>query len=168
MYMSLATYEEAIAFLQKNKITYKERKHEAVLTVNDATNLKDFNFPVIKNLFLKKKKSEQFFLCLLVGQKKVNFKTLAPQLQLSRSKLTFATEEELTNILGVKPGYVTPLALTHDTNKQVTVVLDYDLKNVHSIGIHPNTNVATVFVKYSDLLKIIEATQHKILEINSI
>lgn len=103
MYMSLATYEEAIAFLQKNKITYKERQHEAVLTVNDATNLKDFNFPVIKNLFLKKKKSEQFFLCLLVGQKKINFKTLAPQLQISRSKLTFATEEELTNILGVKP-----------------------------------------------------------------
>ncbi|HJE97978.1 MAG TPA: prolyl-tRNA editing protein [Ligilactobacillus acidipiscis] len=166
--MSLATYEEAITFLQKNKITYREKQHEAVWTANDATSLKDFNFPVIKNLFLKKKKSDQFFLCLLVGQKKVNFKSLAPQLQVSRSKLTFATEEELTSVLGLKPGYVTPLALTHDTDNRVTVVLDYDLQKVHSIGIHPNTNVATVFVKYTDLLKIIGATQHKILEVNSI
>ncbi|GEN48541.1 YbaK/EbsC family protein [Ligilactobacillus pobuzihii] len=166
--MSLATREEAITFLQKNQIPYSEIQHDAVWTAKDVVNLQGVNFPVIKNLFLKKKKSEQFFLYLLVGEKKVSFKSLAPQLQVSRSKLIFATEEELATVLGLKPGYVTPLGLIHDTDNQVTVVLDRELQEVNLIGIHPNTNMETVIIQYSDLLKMIEIMKHKVIEVDSV
>lgn len=161
--MTLSTYEEAIDFLQQNDISYHEVKHEAVWTMAEANKLDLPNDVVIKNLFLKKRKTNEFFLCIVVGQKKVDFKTLAPQLQLSRSKLGFANEMDLADVLGLKPGFVTPLGLPHDVQNQVTVLLDKELQKVDSIGIHPNSNTATVFVTYENLLKIIKCSHHQMM-----
>ena len=164
--MDISTYEEAIDFLRKNDIQYNEVKHDAVWTMAEASQLELLNDTVIKNLFLKKRKTDEYFLCVVVGHKKIDFKILAPQLQLSRNKLNFASEMDLADGLGLKPGVVTPLGLPHDKKQQVTVLLDKDLQNVDVIGIHPNTNTATVFVKYDDLLKIITRSQHEIVVVD--
>ena|SRR5699024_159832 len=161
MIMTLSTYEEAINFLEQNDIQYNEVKYDAVWTMAEASQLQLPNDTVIKNLFLKKRKTAEYFLCVVVGHKKIDFKTLAPQLQLSRNKLGFANEKDLADVLGLKPGFVTPLGLPHDKKRQVTVLLDKELQNVDAIGIHPNTNTATVFVKYDDLLKIITCSRHE-------
>ncbi|XZO08600.1 YbaK/EbsC family protein [Weissella paramesenteroides] len=84
-------------------------------------------------------------------------------MQLSRSKLGFANEMDLADVLGLKPGFVTPLGLPHDEQNQVTVLLDKELQKVDSIGIHPNSNTATVFVTYEDLLKIIKCSHHQMM-----
>lgn len=65
--MTLSTYEEAIDFLQQNDIPYNEVKHEAVWTMAEANQLDLPNDVVIKNLFLKKRKTNEFFLCIVVG-----------------------------------------------------------------------------------------------------
>lgn len=164
--MTLSTYEEAIDFLIQNDIQYKKVKHDAVWTMSEASQLDLPNDIVIKNLFLKKRKTAEYFLCVVVGHKKIDFKTLAPQLQLSRNKLNFANEMDLADVLGLQPGFVTPLGLPHDTKQQVTVLLDKELQHVDEIGIHPNTNTATVFIKYDDLLKIIMRSRHEMVVVD--
>ena len=164
--MDISTYEEAIDFLRKNDIQYNEVKHDAVWTMAEASQLELPNDTVIKNLFLKKRKTAEYFLCVVVGHKKIDFKTLAPQLQLSRNKLNFANEMDLADVLGLQPGFVTPLGLPHDTKQQVTVLLDKELQHVDEIGIHPNTNTATVFIKYDDLLKIIMRSRHEMVVVD--
>ncbi|KRL34523.1 YbaK/EbsC family protein [Liquorilactobacillus uvarum] len=111
--------------------------------------------PEIKNLLIKKKKSDQYYL-FLTTNKPVDFKLLASQLKTSRNKLRFASENELEEILHVVSGMVTPLALPNDTQHKVQVLLDADLKKLPAISAHPNVNTATIIISYEDLIKIIK------------
>jgi Ala-tRNA(Pro) deacylase len=75
--------------------------------------------------------------------------------------LTFASDDDLEAVLGVKSGIVTPLALMHDNDISVTVLLDRQIEKMPKIGIHPNTNEATIFVTYADLLRILSLVNHE-------
>ena len=54
------------------------------------------------------------------------------------------------------PGSVTPLGILNDREKRVQVWIDADfLKGSGLIGVHPNDNTATVWLKTADLLGVI-------------
>ena len=64
----------------------------------------------------------------------------------------------MKNILGLKPGAVSPLGILNDTGCKVSLFLDEDfMAPPHIIGIHPNENIATVNLKAEDLVHIITA-----------
>lgn len=72
--------------------------------------------------------------------------------------LSFASENDLMNLLGLIPGAVTPLGILNDSEKKVKFFLDEELVNGGLIGVHPNDNTATVWLKTTDLIDII--TEH--------
>ena len=69
--------------------------------------------------------------------------------------LSFASAEDLMNIMKLIPGAVTPLGLLCDEEKKVTLYLDSAFTN-SLVGVHPNDNTATVWLKGPDLVKVIE------------
>ena len=98
--------------LDELKINYDVLEHQAVYTVEEAKQLEDMIEGLgCKNLFLTDKK-ENYFLLVLEENKKANLKELAKLLNVS--KLTFASEEALQEILGLEPGSVTPLSIIND------------------------------------------------------
>lgn len=61
------------------------------------------------------------------------------------------------DFLKLTPGSVTPLGLLNDTEHKVKFFLDKDfLEKPELIGIHPNENTATVWLKTADLVRLIE------------
>lgn len=55
------------------------------------------------------------------------------------------------------PGSVTPFGLLNDKDLKVIFYLDKDFfKENGIIGVHPNDNTATVWLKAEDLIKIIQ------------
>lgn len=61
------------------------------------------------------------------------------------------------HILGLIPGVVTPLGLLNDLEHKVTFWLDKSfLEGSGLIGVHPNDNTATVWLKTQDLLQLLE------------
>lgn len=55
------------------------------------------------------------------------------------------------------PGAVTPFGLLNDSECKVTLFLDNDFMNgLGLIGVHPNDNTATVWLKAKDLMKLIQ------------
>ena len=61
------------------------------------------------------------------------------------------------DILGLIPGAVTPLGLLNDREHRVTFFLDRSfLEGSSLIGVHPNDNTATVWLKVRDLLRLLE------------
>ena len=70
--------------------------------------------------------------------------------------LSLSSEEDLFNILNLTRGSVTPFGLLNDKDRKVVFYLDSDFKTDDIIGVHPNTNTATVWIKVKDLLDIIE------------
>ena len=60
------------------------------------------------------------------------------------------------NILQLTPGSVTPLGLLNDPDNKVKFFLDKGfLEEPGLIGVQPNDNTATVWLKTADLLRLI-------------
>lgn len=138
--------------LQKLNISYKEVEHIPVYTSAEAEFIKELIAGIgVKNLFLKSSKKE-YYLVLTPDDKKVDLKALS---KLINSHLSFASAEELKNILKLEPGSVTPLGLINDIKHEVMVLIDKDLQE-KLILVHPLVNTKTISLEMKDLIKLIE------------
>ena len=108
-----------------------------------------------KNLFVRDDKKQQYCLMTVQGNKRVNLKEFRKKN--NTRPLSFASEEELMAILGLFPGAVTPLGLLNDTEHKVQCFIDRAFLDAPGIiGVHPNDNTATVFLKTRDLIEMIQ------------
>ncbi|KKN34286.1 hypothetical protein LCGC14_0795160 [marine sediment metagenome] len=74
-------------------------------------------------------------------------------------KIRFAKPEDLSEILGITPGAVSPLGLVNDTNNKVTSIVDNNIWNSEEICCHPNVNTETLQIPGSDFRKLIKASR---------
>lgn len=150
--------------LENLKISYELTNHTAVYTIEEmeALGLSGIE-DVCKNLFLRDAKGKRHFLVVMQKDKKADLKAL--RLQLGCTPLSFASEERLMKYLGLTKGAVTPLGVLNDSNADVEVVFDSDLKGKYRLGIHPNVNTATVWISFEDLKKVVENNGNDIIYI---
>lgn len=144
-------------------IQYSLFEHEAVYTMQDMAGGEE-NYPeggiVVKNLFLKEHNSDKYFLVVTTGEKQADIKSL--RRFLGTKPLSFATEEQLIEKLGVTRGAVTPMAVINDREGAVSLIIDDTLKGA-LLGVHPNENTATVFLTYNSLEKYAESCGHRLI-----
>lgn len=94
-------------FLRSNGIDFVLHEHPAVYTCEEAEKYcGDIPGLSCKNLFLRNKKHDRYFLVILPATKKADLKKLS---EAAGEKLTFASPEELKDKLGLEPGSVSPL-----------------------------------------------------------
>lgn len=106
-----------------------------------------------KNLFVRDDKKRNYYLITVKGDKRVNLKEFRKQN--GTKPLTFASPEDLLAIMGLTPGSVTPLGVLNDTELKVHAFIDKDfLAEPQIIGVHPNDNTATVWLKAEDLIRL--------------
>ncbi|WP_352169623.1 YbaK/EbsC family protein [Proteiniborus sp. MB09-C3] len=84
----------------------------------------------------------------------VNLKEL--RCLLGSRPLSFASEDDLFCYLGLKKASVTSFGILNDMERKVKVVIDEELMKLHTVGIHPNENTATLWLSPRDLQSIIE------------
>lgn len=145
---------KVIYLLDEMHIQYESVEHPAVFTMEEmeSLHLNKIEY-VAKNLFLRDDKKRNYYLLSVHKDKIINLKELRALLH-SRP-LSFASENDLMNLLGLTKGSLTPFGILNDKKHQVQVFLDNDFKNT-IIGIHPNMNTSTIFLDSSDLVRIIE------------
>lgn len=148
------TKEHILRLLDSQKILYKLVEHEAVCTMEeiDALGLPNGE-RIAKNIFLHDNKSGRFFLLTMEKGKRMNWKQMRARPESKRAD--FASEDELRAVMGLSRGEVTPLGVLNDQACCVTVLLDTAFRN-GLIGVHLNTNTATVWLQASDLFQIIK------------
>ena len=147
-------------FLDSLGISYETLCHDAAFTMEECLEgEKNLGAPICKNLFLCNRQQTQFYLLMLPGEK--HFKTKFLSSELGCARLSFASGEQMTELLGISPGSVSPMGLMNDKGQKVLLVVDNELMNSKYIGCHPCVNTATLKIKMSDLLdKIVPATNH--------
>ena len=118
---------------------------------------------IVKNIFIRDDKKINYYLVLVSHNKKVNLKELRNKL--NSRPLTFASEEDLYKYLGLTKGSVSPLGILNDKDHIVTIIIDEDIKNISEIGVHPNINTATVFLKPKDLEIIFKNNKYEYIEL---
>ena len=147
--------EEVKVFLKEKGIPFHWVEHKAVYTIEEMEELGlEKMEETAKNLFLRDQKGKCHFLVVIRADKQVNLKELGEKL--GGVRLSFASEERLEKYLGLKKGAVTPLGILNDTACAVTVFLDKDFLEKKEIGVHPNDNTASVYLKTADLMQMIK------------
>ena len=150
--------------LDELNIKYRKVDHKAVFTMEEMAELNLENEDeIVKNIFIRDDKKINYYLVLIAGNKRVNLKELRNNLGLR--PLTFASEEDLYKYLGLTKGSVSPLGILNDKDHIVTIIIDEDIKNISEIGVHPNINTATVFLKPKDLEIIFKNNKYEYIEL---
>jgi len=140
--------------LKKLDISYTRHEHPPVFTVQEAQLAwKNLEGARCKNLFLRNKKGSRHYLVILEAEKIADIRTL--EQRLGESRLSFGSDSRLMKYLGLKKGAVSPFGLINDTEKEVRVIIDQDLKDESSIHFHPNVNTATVGLSFKDFEKFL-------------
>mgnify|MGYP004542406733 CR=1 FL=1 len=142
-------------YLNNKNIPFEKLEHQPVYNMEQLTEIdmphKEYE---AKNLFLRDDKRKNYYLVTIKGDKKIDLKEVRKKYQ--TRPLTFASEEELFSILQLKKGAVTPLGLLNDKERKVHFLLDETFTPTSLIGIHPNDNTATIWLKVNDVLSIIK------------
>ncbi len=145
---------EVYQYLTEQNIPYEITEHRAVFNMEELDAV-ELPYPEwdAKNLFVRDDKKKNYYLITVKGDKRVNLKEFRKQHGLRN--LSFASSEDLLEIMGLQPGSVSPLGLLNDEERRVHFFLDAEFDG-NKIGIHPNENTATIWLAAKDLMELIE------------
>ena len=145
--------EDIYNLLDSKNISYEVINHKKVFTMEELESIdlpyKEYD---AKNLFVRDDKKKHYYLITIKGNKKIDLKSFKEKYNTKR--LSFASNDDLLNILGLTTGSVTPFGLLNDKERKVVFYIDENLSD--KIGVHPNDNSATVFLKVSDLINLLK------------
>lgn len=148
--------QEIYKFLNDKNIWHEITEHKAVFNMAE---LSEINIPYpeadAKNIFVKDDKKRNYYLITVKGDKKVDLKEFRKNN--NTRALSFASENDLMDIMNLIPGSVTPLGMLNDKEMKVKLFIDKEfIESSGKRGVHPNDNTATVWLKIEDLINIIK------------
>jgi Ala-tRNA(Pro) deacylase len=152
------TPDDLFARLDALGIAHRTYAHPPVFTVEEARSLRG-SLPGghCKSLFLKDKKGG-LWLVVALEECRVDLKALADRLGTPR--FSFGAAGLLVEVLGVRPGSVTPFAAVNDRAGRVTVVLQRAMLAHDPLNYHPLENDRTTAVAPGDLVRFLEVCGH--------
>lgn len=146
-------------FLDNLGIEYERTDHfDEPATTMEACEKIDavLNVRICKNLFLCNRQKTNFYLLIMPGDKPFKTKELSKQMGISR--LSFADETFMKELLDLYPGSVSVLGLMNDKEHKVQLVVDEDVLKEEYFGCHPCVNTSSLRFKTEDLTeKVISA-----------
>ena len=146
-------------------IAHRTYSHPPVFTVAEAVSLRGaLPGGHCKSLFLKDKKAG-LWLVVALEECRVDLKRLADALAAPR--FSFGSADLLYEVLGVRPGSVTPFAAINDSEGRVTVVLERAMLGHDPLNYHPLENDRTTAIAPAGLIRFLEACGHQPLIVDS-
>lgn len=106
---------------------------------------------ICKNLFLCNRQKTKFYLVIMPDDKPFKTKELSKQMGISR--LSFADESYMSEILDVRPGCVSVLGLMNDSEHIVQLAIDEDVLKEEYFGCHPCENTASIRFATKELVE---------------
>lgn len=162
------TYEESQTFLklQELGIDYSYVNHEPAATLELCSDIdKVLDTHICKNLFLCNRQKTAYYLLLIEGNKIFKTKFLSSQIQSSR--LSFASAEDMLDLLHVSPGSASVFSLLFDGGGKVQLLIDEPLLSYDSLGFHPCKNTSSLKISMDSLLHcFLPYTGHSPLVVN--
>ena len=154
--------QESAAFdlLDTLGIDYDRVSHDAAFNMELCADVSAvLGVSVCKNLFLCNRQKTSFYLLCMPPDKPFHTKDLSAQINSSR--LSFAPEDSLWELLHCHPGSATVLGLANDTEHRVQLLLDREVYDAPYMSCHPCICTSTLKLKTSDVLtRLLPHTAH--------
>ena len=155
----LSREETVLNFLREHDIPFTNYNHPEGKSIEEAKKWwKDDGSVHCKNLFFRNHKGNKHYLVCLHCDHDLDIHDLEHRLKASLvaqglpscGKLSFASAERMMKYLGLEPGSVSPFGLINDTNHEVHLFLDENIKEAPLLSFHPNDCRGTVVIKRED------------------
>ena len=147
--VELRTYE----VLQKLHIPFTRVDHEAIMTMEGCEVIeKTLDVHICKNLVLTPRNKSAFYLLCMPGDKPFSTKDFSKQI--GSSRLSFASPEDMAELLGVQPGSASILALMNDTDHRVQLCVERSVWEAEWFGCHPCRNTSSLRLKTEDIRNV--------------
>ena len=154
------------SFLQSLNIPYQLIRHPAVVTTEESKQVIHVeNCLSCKSLFVKDKKSNNYYMVVLTFDKRANMRGLASYV--GCAKFEFATEEVLWQKLKVHRGSVSPYAFLNEEGNTIPLLIDSDVWHGNNVKFHPCDNTATVVVSVDNFKKYLSAINKKVVVVQA-
>lgn len=151
-----------LAFLRQIGIDAPTVPYPAHTTVEEGKRLRgDLPGTFTKNLLLKDKKGGLFFVTAHEDTS-IDLRTLHTRVD-ARGRLGFAAAETMVRLLRVTPGAATPLALVHDTDREVRLVVDRRLHGVEQLNFHPMVQTESIGLAWDQFAAFADASGHAVV-----
>ena len=147
--------QDIYRLLDEERIWHEITEHPAAYNMADLAAM-PLPYPSAdaKNLFVRDDNKRSYYLITVRGDRRVDLREFRSKYGTKR--LSFASESDMQEMLCLHPGSVTPLGLLNDAAHRVIFYLDsFFLEPPALIGVHPNENTATVWMKTDDLLALL-------------
>ena len=147
--------------LDRLGIDYQRVDHECAMTMEACIAVDEaLGAAMCKNLLLCNRQCTDFYLLLMPGDKP--FKTSVLSKQIGSSRLSFADGSYMEQFLDITPGSLSVLGLMNDSGHRVKLLIDTDVLQGQSIGVHPCINTSSLGIATRDLMeKLIPAMGHE-------
>ena len=156
--------QEAAAFdlLEKLGIEYDRVSSDPADTMEKCAEVsKVLGVPICKNLFLCNRQKTQFYLLAMGPDKPFRTKDLSAQI--GSSRLSFAPEESLWELLHCTPGSATVLGLMNDTQHAVRLLMEREVYEAEYLSCHPCLCTSSLKLRTRDVLeKLLPCTGHDV------
>lgn len=140
------------ALLEQLDIPYERLEHDPVETMEQCAEINDkLGVKIAKNIFLTNRQGDKFYLLLMPDDKPFNTKSFCEQINSPR--LSFASGEQMEELLGCLPGCASPMGLMNDTDNRVTFVMDQAIHRSEYLVCHPCVHTGSLKIKTFDFLK---------------
>ena len=155
-----STPADLFAFLDRLGVAYSTVSHPPLFTVEESRTLRG-TIPGghTKNLFLRDK-SGAYYLVVACEDAAIDLKGLHRRLG-ARGRFSFGSADAMSELLGVKPGSVTPFAAINDVSGKVVVVLDKAMLTHEILNYHPLVNTMTTSIPRAGLVTFLKACGHE-------
>lgn len=146
--------ERCYELLDKLGIEYWRVDHEHADTIEACEQVEGLlGCEICKNLLLTNRQQTEVYLLIMPGEKP--FKTKLLSKQIGSARLSFATAEQMLELLDITPGSVSILGLMNDKDRKVRLLIDSDLKTPEFFGCHPCINTSSLRLKTADVLNVL-------------
>ena len=145
------TVTAVLARLDALGIQYRMERHEPAFTMEDCAEVdRRMGALTVKNIFLTTKNGKKFYLC--ITRPDARFRTADISKQAGSSRLSFAPEDKLFELLRCHGGSASPLGLMF--TDQVKLLVDRALLDVPTLAFHPCDNAFTVAMSNRDFYEV--------------
>ena len=141
---------EVCKWLENLGVAFECVTHSPAFTIEECKEIENIiGGKICKNLFLRTTSGNSRFLLMMDGDKKFITKEISKKL--GSSRLSFASGEEMENILNTSPGSLSITGLIFDKEKSVALAIDKDVAAEEFICCHPSDNSATLKIRTEDV-----------------
>jgi hypothetical protein len=151
----------AYKVLKELDIKYERVDNTPAITMEDCIEIdKKLNVKTVKTLFLNNRQETIFYMFITPGDKKFDCKNFGKALNISR--VSFAKEETVFDMLGTKIGATTIFSILNDLDLKINLVIDSDVLKEEYYGCSDATFTSYMKIKMKDLVeKLIPYSKHK-------